>query len=269
MCIGDDWAGGHFVICVFCVLEWPCLFSEYLINICWWAKHFSPHKDGFFICRRLNNPLLSSLHAKHFYTICVYFFSLCYSVENRSFFWIILVVTFYGTNPSLNLGLKGATYFILNSVLLQMNLETPKWNTDHCLVDFCSSHSQKITGFVYGLREEVFCSLQHGSWEIQSSIGKSNSLFYFVSLSYSTTISQLQVIWIWDIQTSYSTWNPPNTQTLQLSFFILCQHCTLFSPSLAKLSHLLRSPQASLVEESFVWPPSLPHLDPGSSPTRT
>lgn len=141
MCIGDDWAGGHFVICVFCVLEWPCLFSEYLINICWWAKHFSPHKDGFFICRRLNNPLLSSLHAKHFYTICVYFFSLCYSVENRSFFWIILVVTFYGTNPSLNLGLKGATYFILNSVLLQMNLETPKWNTDHCLVDFCSSHS--------------------------------------------------------------------------------------------------------------------------------
>lgn len=50
MCIGDDWAGGHFVICVFCVLEWPCLFSEYLINICWWAKHFfSPQRWIFYL----------------------------------------------------------------------------------------------------------------------------------------------------------------------------------------------------------------------------
>lgn len=102
--------------------------------------------------------------------------------------------------------------------------------------------------------------MQRSSWEMQSSIGHSNSLLYFVSLSYSTTISQSQV---------HTVHGTPQYLNTAVKFLFCINIVPFFSPSLAKLSHLLRSLQASPVEESFVWQPSLPHLDPGSSPTQT
>lgn len=50
--------------------------------------------------------------------------------------------------------------------------------------------------------------------------------------------------------------------------FTWSQRCTLFLPE-AKRSRPLRSPRANPVEESSAWPPSLPRLAPGSSPTPT